>query len=63
MLSISAIVLLLALVALLIRKFGLRPPHALASALLGFYAASSSWGPSITTFLAKLAAMLGHFSP
>ncbi|MCM2424273.1 hypothetical protein [Streptomyces sp. RKAG293] len=63
MLSISAVLLLLLVVALLVRKFGLRIPHALASALLGFYAASSSWGPSITSFLSKLAAMLGHFSP
>jgi hypothetical protein len=46
-LTLSAVVLLAALVLLLVRLAGLRAWHALACILLGFFLASSSLGPYI----------------
>ena len=46
-LSLSAVVLLVALVFLLLRFAGLRAWHAVVCILLGFFLASSSLGPFI----------------
>ncbi|MCA1694813.1 MAG: hypothetical protein LC749_08815 [Actinobacteria bacterium] len=46
-LSLSAVVLLAALVFLLLRFAGLRAWHAAVCILLGFFLASSSLGPDI----------------
>ncbi|CAM5309267.1 MULTISPECIES: hypothetical protein [Streptomyces] len=58
-LSISAVVLLLIVVFLLIRKSGLKGAHALVCVLLGFYLASSSVGPMIGDFTSNVAGMIG----
>jgi hypothetical protein len=60
-LSISAVVLLLVMVFLLIRRFGLKVGHALVCVLLGFYLASSSMAPTIRTLTSSIAGMIGGF--
>jgi hypothetical protein len=57
-LSISAVLLLLIIVALLIRRSGLKPGHAVACVLLGFYLAGSSWAPQITDLTNNVAGMI-----
>jgi hypothetical protein len=60
-LSISAVLLLLIVVFLLIKKSGLKAGHALVCALLGFYLASSTIAPTIRTLTTNVASMIGSF--
>lgn len=57
-LSISAVVLLLIVVFLLIKKSGLNAGHAVVCVLLGFYLASSSIAPTITEVTDNVAGMI-----
>ncbi|GHH81386.1 membrane protein [Streptomyces sulfonofaciens] len=59
-LSISAVVLLLVIVFILIKKSGLNAVHALVCILLGFYLASSSIAPTITQLTDNVAGMIGN---
>ncbi|MEU6221541.1 hypothetical protein ABZ845_29175 [Streptomyces sp. NPDC047022] len=58
-LSISAVVLLAIIVFLLIRKSGLKAAHAIVCMLLGFYLASSTIAPTISTLTTNIAGMIG----
>jgi hypothetical protein len=58
-LSISAVVLLAIIVFLLVRKSGLKAGHAVVCMLLGFYMASSSIAPTISTITTNLAGVIG----
>ncbi|ARF75024.1 hypothetical protein ACIOD0_23190 [Kitasatospora albolonga] len=58
-LSISAVVLLAIIVFLLIRKSGLKGGHAVVCMLLGFYIASSSIAPTISSLTSNVAGMIG----
>lgn len=60
-LSISAVLLLLIVVLLLIKKAGLKTGHAAVCALLGFFLASSSIAPTITSLTTNVAGMIGNF--
>jgi hypothetical protein len=60
-LSISAVLLLLIVVFLLVKKSGLKTGHALVCMLLGFYLASSSIAPTIRTLTTNVAGMIGNF--
>jgi hypothetical protein len=57
-LSISAVLLLIIIVFLLIRRSGLKAGHAVACMLLGFYLASSSIAPQITQLTDNVAGMI-----
>lgn len=57
-LSISAVVLLLIIVFLLIKKSGLKAGHAVVCVLLGFYLSSSSIAPTITEVTNNVAGMI-----
>ncbi|MFG3289769.1 hypothetical protein ACGF3G_13330 [Streptomyces sp. NPDC048179] len=59
-LSISAAVLLLAVVVLLVRKGGLKAGHAVVCVLLGFYLASSTVAPTIRNLTTSLAGILSQ---
>ncbi|MFR9675807.1 hypothetical protein [Streptomyces sp. TR02-1] len=61
-LSISATVVLTVVVVLLIRKGGLKPSHAIASVLLGFYLAGTSLAPTIRNATTSVAQMLSSIS-
>ncbi|MFH8379517.1 DUF2304 family protein [Kitasatospora sp. NPDC001159] len=56
--NISAVVLMLTIVVVLIRRSSLKLAHAIVCALLGFYLASSSIAPSITQVTSNLAGMI-----
>ncbi|MER5180359.1 hypothetical protein ABT009_18625 [Streptomyces sp. NPDC002896] len=58
-LSISAVVLLVIVVFLLIKKSGLKAGHAVVCMLLGFYLASSSIAPTISELTTNVAGMIG----
>jgi len=58
-LSISAVVLLAIIVVLLVKKSGLKAGHAVVCCLLGFYLASSSIAPTISSLTRNVAGMLG----
>lgn len=60
-LSISAVLLLLIVVFLLVKKAGLKAGHALVCVLLGFYLATSSIAPTIRTLTTNVAGMIGNF--
>jgi hypothetical protein len=60
-LSVSAVLLLLVVVFLLIRKSGLKGGHALVCMLLGFYLASSSIAPTIHQLTSNVAGMISGF--
>lgn len=60
-LSVSAVLLLLIVVFLLIRKSGLKGGHALVCVLLGFYLASSSIAPTIHQLTTNVAGMISGF--
>jgi hypothetical protein len=60
-LSISAVLLLLIVVFLLVRKAGLKAGHAVVCVLLGFYLASSSIAPTIRDLTTNVAGMIGDF--
>lgn len=57
-LSISAVLLLLIIVFLLIKKAGLKTGHAVVCVLLGFYLSSSSIAPTITEVTNNVAGMI-----
>ncbi|GAA4863157.1 DUF2304 domain-containing protein [Kitasatospora sp. NPDC048365] len=57
-LSVSAVVLMLVIVWVLVRRSGLKLTHAIVCALLGFYLASSSIAPSIQQVTANVAGMI-----
>jgi len=59
-LSISAVLLLLIIVFLLIRRSGLKPGHAVACVLLGFYLASSTWAPQISNLTNNVAKTISN---
>ena len=61
-LSISAVVLLLIVVFLLVKKSGLKGGHAVVCVLLGFYVAKSSMAPTITELTNNVASMIGNIS-
>ncbi|MFF4351738.1 hypothetical protein [Streptomyces sp. NPDC001530] len=58
-LSISAVVLLAIIVVILVRKSGLKAPHAIVCVLLGFYLASSTVAPTINELTTNIAGMIG----
>ncbi len=58
-LSISAVVLLAVIVFILIRKSGLKGPHAIVCVLFGFYLASSTMAPTINDLTTNIAGMIG----
>ncbi|MET7854657.1 hypothetical protein AB0D78_11010 [Streptomyces avermitilis] len=58
-LSISAVVLLAIIVFILIKKSGLKAPHAIVCVLLGFYLASSTVAPTINELTTNIAGMIG----
>jgi Na+/H+ antiporter NhaD/arsenite permease-like protein len=58
--KISAVLLLLIIVVLLIRRSGLKPGHAIACTLLGFYLASSSWAPQISDLTNNVAQTISN---
>jgi hypothetical protein len=58
-LSISAVVLLAIIVVILIKKSGLKAPHAIICILLGFYLASSTIAPTISELTSNIAGMIG----
>lgn len=60
-LSISAVLLLLIVVFLLVRKAGLKAGHAVVCVLLGFYLATSSMAPTIRDLTNNVAGMIGDF--
>ncbi|MFJ4676267.1 MULTISPECIES: DUF2304 family protein [Kitasatospora] len=57
-LSVSAVVLMLVVVVVLVRRSTLKLSHALVCSLLGFYLASSSIAPTIQQVTSNLAGML-----
>ncbi|MET7297558.1 DUF2304 domain-containing protein [Embleya sp. NPDC005575] len=61
-LSISAVVLLAIIVFILIRKGGMRIPHAIVCSLLGFYLAGTSIAPSIHSSGKSVANLLSNLS-
>lgn len=60
-LSISAVLLLLIIVFLLVKKAGLKTGHAVVCMLLGFFLASSSIAPTIRSLTTNVAGMIGNF--
>ncbi len=60
-LSVSVAIVLMVVVALLIKKAGLRSAHAAACVLLGFFLSSTSVAPSIHELTANVAGMIGGF--
>ncbi|MFD8598495.1 DUF2304 family protein [Kitasatospora sp. NPDC059646] len=56
--SVSAVVFMLVVVCVLVRRSTLKLSHALVCALLGFLLASSSIAPSIQQVTANLAGMI-----
>jgi hypothetical protein len=60
-LSISAVLLLIIVVFLLVRRSGLKAGHAVVCVLLGFYLASSTFAPTITQLTNSVAGMIGDF--
>ncbi|MEU8507156.1 hypothetical protein AB0C40_20970 [Streptomyces brevispora] len=59
--SISAVLLLLVVVFMLVRKGGLKGGHAVVCVLLGFYLASSSLAPTIRDLTTNVADMISEF--
>ncbi|MFB7459302.1 hypothetical protein ACIOC2_09050 [Streptomyces sp. NPDC088337] len=60
-LSISAVLLLVIIVFLLIKKSGLKAGHAIVCMLLGFYLASSTVAPTISELTTNIAGMISGF--
>ncbi|WP_405882271.1 hypothetical protein OG762_28915 [Streptomyces sp. NBC_01136] len=60
-LSISAVVLLAIIVVILVRKSGLKAGHAVVCVLFGFYLASSTMAPTISSLTTNVADMIGSF--
>jgi Ca2+/Na+ antiporter len=61
-LSVSAVLLLAVIVTLLVRRSGLKVPHAIACVLLGFYLAGSSMAPTIDDFSTSVSDMISDLS-
>ncbi|MFC9848725.1 hypothetical protein ACFWP7_32285 [Streptomyces sp. NPDC058470] len=61
-LSISAVVLLAIIVFILVKKSGLKAPHAIVCVLLGFYLASSTVAPTISEVTTNIAGMIGSIN-
>ncbi|GGN51680.1 hypothetical protein GCM10011579_007790 [Streptomyces albiflavescens] len=61
--SISVVLLLLTLAVIFLRNGGLKFSHALVCALLGFYLASTSMAPTITSGLTATADLVGSLKP
>jgi hypothetical protein len=61
-LSISAVVLLAIIVFILVKKSGLKAPHAIVCVLLGFYLASSTVAPTINEVTTNIAGMIGSIN-
>ncbi|GAA3775095.1 hypothetical protein ACFS5L_15715 [Streptomyces phyllanthi] len=61
-LSISGVVLLGIIVFLFFRKDGLKPSHAIVSALFGFYLGGTALAPSIKAGGESFANLLGGIS-
>ncbi|MFF4802279.1 hypothetical protein ACFY1U_28395 [Streptomyces sp. NPDC001351] len=57
--SISAVVLLGIVTFLLIKKGGLKAAHAIVCTLFGFYLASSSIAPTVTSATTSLFQLIG----
>ena len=57
-LSISAVVLLAVIVFILVKKSGLKAPHAVVCVLLGFYLASSTAAPTISELTTNIAGVI-----
>ncbi|MEV7482965.1 hypothetical protein ACIQGA_08280 [[Kitasatospora] papulosa] len=60
--TISAVVLLLIIVAIMLRTGYLRIGPALAAALLGFFAASTGIAPTINSAISSLASLLAQIT-
>jgi hypothetical protein len=61
--SISAVLLLLSLAAMLMRNRALKPSHAITCVLLGFVLASSSLAPTIQSTLTSTAGLVSTLRP
>jgi hypothetical protein len=61
-LSISAVVLLAIIVFILIKKSGLKAPHAIICILLGFYLSSSTIAPTINDLTTNIAGMIARIN-
>ncbi|MER6459646.1 hypothetical protein AB0D30_13465 [Streptomyces sp. NPDC048409] len=61
--SISVVLLLLLLAVLFMRQGGLKISHALVCMLLGFYLASTSMAPTISSGLTATADMVSSLRP
>ncbi|MEU2624908.1 hypothetical protein ABZ642_43525 [Streptomyces sp. NPDC007157] len=61
--SISVVLLLLLLAVLFMRQGGLKISHALVCMLLGFYLASTSVAPTISSGLTATADMVSSLRP
>ncbi len=61
--SISAVLLLLALAAVFVRNGALKTSHAVVCVLLGFYLASTSMAPTIQEGLAATADIVSRLNP
>ncbi|MDT0610894.1 hypothetical protein [Streptomyces lancefieldiae] len=61
--SISVVLLLLVLAVIFLRNGGLKISHALVCLLLGFYLASTSIAPTISSGLTATADIVGSLRP
>ncbi|MFE2426951.1 hypothetical protein ACFXJ5_09380 [Streptomyces sp. NPDC059373] len=61
--SVSAVLVLLVIVVMMVRKGGLKTGHAVVCVLLGFYLASSSLAPSIRDLTNNIARAIGKLDP
>ncbi|MBT2400124.1 hypothetical protein [Streptomyces sp. ISL-100] len=61
--SISLVLLLLILAVIFLRNGGLKISHALVCALLGFFLAGTSMGPTIQNGIAATADVVGDLRP
>lgn len=61
--SISVVLLLLVLAVIFLRNGGLKVSHALVCALLGFYLASTSIAPTISSGLTATADIVSSLKP
>ncbi|GGX13407.1 MULTISPECIES: hypothetical protein [Streptomyces] len=61
--SISLVLLLLILAVIFLRNGGLKVSHAVVCALLGFFLAGTSMGPTIQNGIAATADVVGDLRP
>ena len=62
-LTLPVVVVLGVVVVMLVRKSGLRPAHAVAAVLLGFYLHDSTLAPTISEAVQGVADVIGGISP